>query len=283
MKKKIVSILLLMAALMMFTAGCGSKSEETTPTDSQENQVQEQSTQAAANTQDLFLSNWTLEPTIWSDGNGATVTFTATPSTYTEGLRAALSIRIGELEAESTNCNWDGAAFTGSVELGAADGYSYHCILFAPDGTTQEFELTSPENIIDETLVNMGTSLSAYANLMIEDWAATASTLTINSGYIQCQMPRLSTDSKSLQITTSDLVLKLNDVEVSRQSITLPAGEGEGSFEMALSELSFSLPTIEDEHQLDLWLEIILDNGNVLTVSGGSWYGTDTGLQMVVG
>ncbi len=283
MTKKFLSILLA-AALMVFIAGCGDKSDSPASTTvAPETQSQIQATESGVDMRDLSLKEWSLEPTVWNDGNGVTVAFSVTPNAPIEGLRAALSVRIGELEAESTNCNWDGSAFTGSVDLLAADGYSYYCILFAPDGATQETELTSPENIVDETLVNMSSSLSAYANLIIEDWTATASTLTIKSGYVQCQMPKLTVGGTAPQIASSNLVLKLNNEEVARQALDIPAGEGEGSFEMSVVNQTFTIPAMESDHQLDLWLEITLNTGSTVSVTGGSWYSTGTELQMVVG
>ena len=224
-----------------------------------------------------------MDAKAWSDGNGATVTFTASPINYVDGMKAALSVRMGDLEAESTNCVWDGAAFTGSVELSAADGYSYYCVLTNPDGAQSEVALTSPENVTDEALVYLGSSLSAYANLVVEDWEATAAALTLKSGYIHAQMPQLTFNNTASEIAKSSLVLKLNNEEISRQDITLEPSEGEGSFEATLSGQSFSMPAMQDEYQLDLWLEVSLTTGSTVSVSGGSWYNSDGTLQLVVG
>jgi len=298
MKKKIFSTMLLMlmvAALMLFTAGCGSESESTTDDSAariaqleQENaalqsQVDKLNAEISRMKQKTALQDWTLDAAAWSDGNGATVTFTAHPVSYVEGQKAALSIRMGGLEAESTNCIWDGSAFTGSVELSAADGYSYYCILTGLDGTQEEVELNSPNNTTNEALVYLGSNLSAYANLIVEDWEAAASTLNIKSGYVQCQMPRMTFNNMASNISSAELIMKLNNEEVDRQTITLSAGEGEGSFETAISNCTFTIPTVEDDYQLDLWLEVSLNTGHMVSVSGGSWFSSDGDLQLVVG
>jgi len=44
-----------------------------------------------------------------------------------------------------------------------------------------------------------------------------------------------------------------------------------------------SMPAMEDDHQLDLWLEVTLSSGNPLRVNGGSWYSSNGQLQLVVG
>lgn len=296
MKKKIFSTMLLMlmiAALMVFTTGCNS--EEANAESSariaeleQENaalraQLEELTAEIERIKQKASLQNWSLDAQAWSDGNGATVSFSASPISYAEGMRAALSVRMGDLEAESTNCVWDGAAFTGSVELSAADGYSYYCVLTNLDGTQEEVELNSPENMTNEALVNLGSNLSAYANLVVEDWEATATALTLKSGYIQAQMPRLTFNNTAADISSAALVLKLNNEEVSRQEITLSAGEGENNFEAVISGQSFTMPAMEEDYQLDLWLEVSLNTGSTLSVSGGSWYSSNGELQLVVG
>lgn len=296
MKKNIFSILLIMlmvASLMVFATGCDS-GETAAESDSRiaeleaENaalkaQLEKLNTEMGRMSQKAALQDWTLDAQAWADGNGATVTFTATPIDYVDGQRAALSVRMGDLEAESTNCIWDGSAFTGSVELGAADGYSYYCVLTNLDGSQAEVELNSPDNTTDELLVYLGSSLSAYANLVVEDWAADTDSLDLRSGYIQIQMPRMTFNNSAVSISSADLVLQLNSDEISRQAVTLEAGEGTGSYEASLSGISFGMPEMEDDYQLNLWLEVALSNGNTLSVSGGSWYSNNGQLQLVVG
>lgn len=286
-------LILMVAALMVFATGCNSEPEtdgsaERIAVLEQENaalqaQVEELTAQIARMNQKTALQDWALNAEAWSDGNGATVTFTATPVTYVDGQRAALSVRMGDLEAESTNCNWDGSAFIGSVELSAVDGYSYYCILTAPDGTQQEVELNSPDNITNELLVHLGSSLTAYANLIVEDWEADDSALNIKSGYVQAQMPRLTFNNTNVKVDHAALILNVNGEEVSRQDITLTEGEGENSFEAAISGASFSIPGLEEDYQLDLQLEVVLNTGSVISASGGSWYHNNGELQLVVG
>ena len=296
MTKKILSTVLLMllvAAMMIFAAGCNSEDTNTESAQriarlEQENaalqsQVEELTAQIDRMKQKTALQDWSLDATAWADGNGATVTFTATPINYVDGQRAALSVRMGDLEAESTNCVWDGTAFTGSVELSAADGYSYYCILTGLDGTQSEVELNSGDNTTNEALVYLGSSLSAYANLVVENWEATGSSLNIKNGFVQAQMPALTFNDMTTSVTAANLVLHLNGEEVSRQEVALSAGEGSGSFEASLSNIAFTMPTMEDDYQLDLWLEVTLNTGNVISVSGGSWYNNNGELQLVVG
>ena len=296
MTKKFFSaalLILMLAALMLSATGCGS---DAAADDSaariaqleQENaalqtQLEELTAEIDRMKQVAALQDWSLDAAAWADGNGATVSFKAIPVTYVDGMRAALSVRVGDLEAESTNCIWDGAAFAGSVELSAADGYSYFCVLTGLDGTQTEVELNSPSNVTNETLVYLGSNLTSYANLVVEDWAANTSSLTIESGYAQVQMPRLTFNGMNLSVSGAHLVLHLNGEEVSRQEITLAEGEGDSSFEASISNISFTMPAMEEDYQLDVWLEAALSNGNTVSVSGGSWYNNSGELQLVVG
>lgn len=293
MKKNIFSVLMLfvlVAALMVSFTGCNAADEESVARIAeleQENanlqaKIDELTAEIDSMKQKAALQDWTLDATAWNDGNGATVTFAATPVNYVEGQKAALSVRMGDLEAESTNCVWNGTAFTGSVELTAADGYSYYCILTSLDGSQDEILLNAPENVTNETLVYLGTNLNAYANMIVEDWEATATNLVVKSGYVQAQMPRL-TATGTASISNAALVLKLNGQESTRQELQIPAGEGTGSYEMSLADISFVMPAMEDDYQLDLYLEVSLSTGNTIQVSGGSWYSNNGELLLVVG
>ena len=294
MKKNVFSILMVIimtAALLVSFTGCSNTADEESTAriaelEAENAALQAQIKELTAEIENMkkqaALETWALEAAPWNDGTGATVTFSATPVDYVEGMKAALSVRMGDLEAESTNCVWDGTAFTGSVELGAADGYGYYCILTSPDGTQEEIALNTPDSVTNETLVYLGSNLNAYANMIVEDWEATASNLVIKSGYIQVQMPRL-TATGTASVSKASLILKLNGEENSRMDLTLPAGEGDGSYELALEETSFTMPAMEDDYQLDLFLEVTLSTGNTIQVVGGSWYSNNGELLLVVG
>lgn len=294
MKKNVFSILVMIvmiAALLVSFAGCSNAADDESAARIAELEAQNAALQAEVDAltaeidsmkQRAALQDWTLDATPWNDGNGATVTFAATPVSYVEGQKAALSVRMGDLEAESTNCVWNGTSFVGSVELGAADGYSYYCILTSLDGSMEEIALNTPESVTNEALVYLGSNLNAYANLIVEDWSADASNLVIKSGHIQVQMPRL-TSTGATSISSAALVLKLNGEETSRVALSLPAGEGDGSYEMSLENTSFTMPAMADDYQLDLYLEVILSTGSSMQTAGGSWYSNNGELLLVVG
>lgn len=229
------------------------------------------------------LKSWNLTAHAWSSSNGATVALTAEPSAYTAGQAAEFVIRLNGQAAETVPCIWDGTSYTAFVDLNAADGYGYYCILVSPDGTREQIALNTPENPVDDTLVYMESSLSAYCNLFVEDWEEADGKLTVTSGYIQAQMPRLSASGGAVSCARSELAFQLNGQEIERQAITLPEGEGAGSYEMALSGVSFAMPEMEDDYQLDLWLELVLSDGSTISCNGGSWYYNGGELNLIVG
>ena len=287
-----VLALVMAAALMLSLAGCsGSADEENLARIAeleQENedlraQIEDLTAQLDALRAPVALAGWTLEAAPWSDGNGATLTFTATPETYLEGQSVALSIRMGDLEAEGATCSWNGTCYEGALELSAADGYSYYCVITNPDGSPSEMALATPENGQRQDLVDLAAHLASYANLILEDWTATAAELKVNSGFAQVQTPRMTVGNAAITVSSANLVLGLDSQEVSRQALQLPEGEGEGAYELALSNIAFTLPEMGEDSQLDLWLEVVLSTGQTLTVSGGSWYHNGGELLMVVG
>lgn len=296
MKKNLISLmlLLLVAALMVTFTGC--KEEQPDDRDATIAQLQEENAALKAQVEALTaeietmkqraaLQSWELSAAVWSDGNGATVTFTAIPVTYTTGQSAALSVRMGDLEAESAVCLWDAdkGAFVGSVELSAVDGYSYYCILTSADGSQDEILLDSPENTRNQDLVYLGTALTTYANLVVDKWETAGEMLNVSTGFVQVQTPRLSADGSPVTIGATELVFKLNGEELERRALSLPQGEAQGSYEMTLENSAFKMPAMEDDYQLDLWLEVKLSSGNTISVCGGSWYYNSGELLLVVG
>ncbi len=287
MKKKVIFAILavvLVAALVLAVTSCESK--ETV-------QLKEENAALKAQVADLTarlavlenkpsLEGCTLTGSAWSSNNGATVTVTAVPSAYDETHTAALSVQLNGTEVQFVPCEWNGTAYTASVDLEAANGYGYYFIITTADGVPTRMELNSPSNITDDTLVYMETALSAYADLKIDDWGEQDGKLVLKSGFAQVQMPRLTADGETAY-AGSQLVLKYNGEEVQRQSIKLPDGEGIGRYELALSNISIGLPELQEDGILQLWLEATLTNGQTVEHCGCTWTYFDGTLTPSVG
>lgn len=288
MKKKLFAILLTLALMVSLTA-CGGVDNSADVAQLRESvaalqqQVADLSARVEALEQKSGLDSWELQPTVWANGNGAAVRFTAVPASHAEGQTAALIVRLSGQEVATVDCAWDGSSYTASVDLEAADGYGYYCVLTAADGSREQLALNTPENPVDDTLVYLRTSLVAYGNLVVESWYDADGKLTVTSGYVQVQMPRIATASGAVTYSSADLVLQLNGQELARTPLDLPDGEGEGSYELVLTDVVFDMPEMADADQLELWLEVTLSTGEELLATGGSWFYSGGELLLAVG
>lgn len=292
-KTKLLSaaiLILVLSLLMTGLAGCGAKNakgDDELALLKQENaQLKEQIAIMQARLDELEssgLKTWKLDAAAWADSAGASVTFTAEPRAYQDGQSAMLNVRLNGEEIISLACNWDGTSYSSTVELEAADGYSYICVLVSPDGTRELIPLSSPDSPVYDTLVNMQSSLIAYCNLFVADWNESEDKLNITAGYVQVQLPQITPAGTDVEYVGARLIFKLNGNTVETQTLDLPKGEGEGSYETALTSVSFNMPEMEDDYQLDLYLDVDLSSGETISAAGGSWYYNNETLNMLVG
>jgi len=288
MKKMMTKLLLIVmiAALMLTCTAC--RDDEKNRLEEENAALQAQLDELNAQMESIEVSNseglkdWHMSASVWEGASGATVSMSAVPGAYHEGQSALFSVRLNGFEVASVTCAWNGTSYTADAELEASDGYSYYITLIGADGTKEQIALNTPENTVDDTLVNLQSSMVAYGNVIVDRWEGDENTLTLNAGFIQVQLPRISNGGKA-DLQKAALVFQLNGSEIQRRALDLPAGEGEGSYELAFENISFDMPEMESDYQLDLWLEITLTDSQVITSSGGSWYHSADGLMMVVG
>ena len=281
--KKLFIILSVFALLL---TGCGQSADVSQlemDIQALQNQVDALSARLDALEGNSGLQDWDLSAISWSDNDGANVTLTAAPFAYHEGQSAVFVVRLGTQEAASVPCQWNGSVYTGSVDLEAADGYGYYCVLTSANGAKEQIALNTPENPVDDTLVYMETSLTAYCNMIVDGWEDEGGSLNITSGYVQIQMPRILAGETDVSLAEAQLVLRVNGSAVESQALELPEGEGEGSYEKILGGISFTMPELADDYQMELVLEVTLSSGQVLTASGGTWYYNAGEMFMVVG
>lgn len=285
--KKWMAVLLAMV-LAVSCVGCG-KDQETSRLEAENAALQQQvedlnaQVESMEGTGNQALTNWHMNAEAWEGGSGATVKMSAVPGKYQEGQTALFSVRLNGFEVASVVCDWNGTGYTAQAELEPADGYSYYLILESADGAREQVALDTPENTMDDTLVNLGSSLTAYGNIIVDHWSGDDKTVRLDSGFIQVQLPRLTADGQMPEIQETNLVFQLNGQEIQRRKLDLPEGEGDGSYELAFRDITFDVPKMESDYQLDLWLVVNFSDGMTYSTSGGSWYYGDQGLMMVVG
>ena len=292
-RKHILSLVAVVLVLAMVMAGCGSKSADTETPEQQLAALRQENEQLRSqidiltrqleSLQSAILTDWSLNALASSDRTSATITFTAVPATEAEGQTLSLIVNLNGLEAESVPCTMDGSRYTATVELPAADGYSFYCLITGSTGTQQQIPLITPDDPGDGSLVNLGSSLSAYCSLFVDKWNYNDGKLTVENAYVQAQMPIISTGGDNVTPSSATLVFLHNGQELERKELTLDAGEGDGSYEATISGLSFSTPKLEEDHHLDLELVITLSDGSTLSYDGCSWFVSDGALNPVMG
>ena len=225
------------------------------------------------------LSDWELTAVAWADSTGADVTFTAVPTEYQPGMGATLLVMLGDRQAASVPCVWDGTVFRGTANLNAADGYSYFCLLSGPNGV-QQLSLMGPESENAGIPVYLQSALSSYCNLLVSDWVEqNGSSLILNGAYAQVQLPQI----QELTIASQELVLRLNGQISVKVPIMLMPSEVAGSYELIINDLHLPMPELDSTDNLELYLEITLSDGRHLQAFGIGWYLENGKLSASVG
>lgn len=225
------------------------------------------------------LSEWELTAVAWADSTGADVTFTAVPTEYQPGMGATLLVMLGDRQAASVPCVWDGTVFRGTANLNAADGYSYFCLLSGPNGV-QQLSLMGPESENAGIPVYLQSALSSYCNLLVSDWVEqNGSSLILNGAYAQVQLPQI----QELTIASQELVLRLNGQISVKVPIMLMPSEVAGSYELIINDLHLPMPELDSTDNLELYLEITLSDGRHLQAFGIGWYLENGKLSASVG
>ena len=288
---KFAALSAVIAVMAVSVAGCGQ--EDTGAVDPEYvEQLESECVDLRTQNQDLENQLGDLEQTIVlkshslkavpnAEGDGASVEMTASPMRLEEGQKALFRVSLAGEEVFSQEGKLENGTYTATAELKAADGYTYECTVTQPDGSESTITLSSPDAPLYESCVYLEASLNAYCNLFVENWTQENGKLTLVTGYAQVQLPRIG--GRTVDYESSDLVLRLGDAELQRVAVEMPEGEAEGSYEMILENVSFDMPEIEEEQQLDLWLEVTLNSGKSLTYNGCSWFYADGNLTLAVG
>lgn len=263
MKRKTAMLLLaVLCAFALVLTGCGKSGQAPEATVA--------ATEAAAEEVTLGLSGWELDSTTWSSPNGATVHITATPNTYTEGMTADFVVRLEGSDVSTTPCQWDGSAFTASAELNAEDGYCYY-VLLSSGAQKAEVAVNIATEPTNEALVNMATALNTYCALLVENSESAEGKLTLTAGTVRIMPPAIRNDGQSITCSEAALVLTHNGEEVGRKALDLPAADDNGAYEFPIDSISFDIPQMDDDNQLNLRLDVTLSNGYKLSDASGSW------------
>ena len=269
MNKNVLSILLAIVMVLSLCA-CGKKAETPVSTESETPAPTTASQENAG--RELSLTEVSFSVTTWSSPNGATVNLTAVPNEHAKGDSAEFVVRLDADTVASVPCEWKDNAYVASAELNGADGYGYYVIITGKDGSIAEIPVNTPEEPVDEALVNLASYLQSYCTLTLNDAALEGDNLTILSGYALVQAPRITENSDNVACAQASLVLTLDGQEIASMPLTMAPGETDRSYDSTITDMSFTIPgDLSDGQQLMLRLDAVLTNGQTLTAQGGSW------------
>ena len=271
MKQKFLRTLTVLLAVVMVLslAACGKTAEPAATTDQP---AAETAPSAESAARALSLTEVSFSVTTWSSPNGATVNLTAVPNEHAKGDSAEFVVRLDADTVASVPCEWKDNAYVASAELNGADGYGYYVIITGKDGSIAEIPVNTPEEPVDEALVNLASYLQSYCTLTLNDAALEGDNLTILSGYALVQAPRITENSDNVACAQASLVLTLDGQEIASMPLTMAPGETDRSYDSTITDMSFTIPgDLSDGQQLMLRLDAVLTNGQTLTAQGGSW------------
>lgn len=269
-RKRVFGLLALALVAAMVFAACGGEDAQPSVSTFQEDQA-------------LGLASWELSAETWSSPNGATVNLSAVPTRRAEGDAATFLVRLEGEDVASTDCAWDGSVYTASLDLNAADGYCYYVVLSDAAGETLEVAVNTPTEPVDDTLIDMESSLNAYCDIQVSNYSYDGKWLTITEGKLEVQPPRIADGGQAVLCSEAVLELSQNGEPVDSVSLALPDPDVNGGYNVELSNTAFQVPAMEEDQQLILRLDVTLSNGQSLTAPGGTWFYNDGQLLMSVG
>lgn len=283
--KKFVKLFALITIFALLFAACGSKEEAPAVTEAPVVTEAPAAPQAPAAVE-LGLTDWTLDASIWSSVNGASIDLTATPKAYAEGMTASFVVRLEGEDITNNPCEWNGTAFTSYADLNAEDGYCYYVVLTGPDGAAETVEINTPTTPTNEALINLAASLESFCHATVADSSYENETLTIAEGSVVIQIPRVS-GSSELTCTAAELILNLDGGALTKESLNDKLTEADndaGIYTADLAGIQFNVPTMEGDHHLALTLVAHLSDGSTLTDdSSAAWFYSDSTVHLTVG
>lgn len=145
-----------------------------------------------------------------------------------------------------------------------------------PDDAAQNVQTqpTQPQLTEPENAVNPMDMEDYYCTLVIDTWSAENGKLTVGT-FAQAVLPEDFDYTAQIELWKNNAVL-------SSEPITMGAGEDKGICEADVT-VTFDLPEIAVDEELQLWLTVDVDGAQALFSCGGGWYLEDGQLMLITG
>lgn len=186
----------------------------------------EQLREAAAG--DQLLGSYSVAARAAESGAGGIVTFEGFLNRTQPGDQVWFTVRLDGQETAGVLCQNSGAAYTAEVELPAANGYSYQCLVVHQGGSSSVQMLEGAEDLA----VNLawGLEMQISADFV---WETRGKQLEIEACRLELKPPMLSAKGESAAWKQAELVFYQNGVELQRVSLQKYVEYLSGAGEMA--------------------------------------------------
>lgn len=164
--------------------------------------------------QDRLLGSYSLTAKAAEDAAAGIITFEGFPNQTQPTDQVWLTVRLEGQEVASEMCRRDGAAYTATVELPAADGYSYQYLVVHQGGNSSVQQLDEA----DDLAVNLawGLEMQIGADFV---WEARGSKLEIEACRLELKPPLLALKGESAAWKQVELVFYQNGVQLRSVSL----------------------------------------------------------------
>lgn len=216
----------------------------------------------------------TLTATPLDDGSGADIHLTLEAGA---GSDVRLRIMLGTDVITEAPCVSDGSLLMATARIPADNGYTYSIVI-----DSEAIILASPDDPVYPELVYLADALSAYCTLVVGDADVQGNVLTLRSGFVHIHTPQLG-GGDALTCAEARLVLKNGDAALAVLPVTPTPEEEPGSYACNIVNATFALPALAQGEAVDLYLEVTLSDGQVLTHCAATWYAVPGGFSMAAG
>lgn len=220
--------------------------------------------------QGRILADWDLEVTGWEDLTGGTLTFSAAPKSWQAGDEGIFSVQLEGEEVARVTGTWNGANYTGVVELAAADGYCTYFILCHADGSQEYQALNTPDNMEHYYGVYLAEGLTAQFSGQVNVWDNANGLLSVTDWEIDYTSPGLFAEAEGFRVRELRCVFLINGVVADSEPVEIQGITERNRIGICSSGLLLQ-QQLKPGDEAELRFEVELENGTALQTTAQRW------------